>query len=139
MKIFSFNLKCLRSNHAEFWYYIVFVDIPQEVDKYHNLFPLEPPPANPLHKSSTFGYPTTCYRATNTKDGLPYCLRRIHGTRYVYFSSRDLSTLCSKCMYGVCAELNLPFPPSSSVGRLLKIPTLGKCCMKLSGNFVMTI
>ena len=54
-------------------------DIPAEVDTYRNLFPLEPPTDNPHHKSKTFGYPTTCYKALNTKDGLTYCLRRIHG------------------------------------------------------------
>lgn len=54
-------------------------DIPAEVDNYHNLFPLEPPLANPMQKSNTFGYPTTCYKAVNTKDGLTYCLRRVHG------------------------------------------------------------
>ncbi|KAK3100528.1 hypothetical protein FSP39_021365 [Pinctada imbricata] len=56
-------------------------DIPTEVDNYHNLFPLEPPLANPMQKSARFGYPTTCYKAVNTKDGLTYCLRRIHGFR----------------------------------------------------------
>jgi hypothetical protein len=55
-------------------------DIPREVDDYHNLVPLEPPPLNPMQqKSSTFGYPTSTYKAVNTKDGLVYCLRRIHG------------------------------------------------------------
>lgn len=54
-------------------------DLPREVDNYHNLVPLEPPPVNPMQKSSTFGYQTSTYKATNTKDGLVYCLRRIHG------------------------------------------------------------
>ncbi|XP_069129497.1 PAN2-PAN3 deadenylation complex subunit pan3-like isoform X1 [Argopecten irradians] len=56
-------------------------DIPVEVDTYHNLFPLEPPPSNPMQKSNRFSYPTTCYKAVNTKDGLTYCLRRVHGFR----------------------------------------------------------
>jgi len=54
-------------------------DIPQEVDNYHYVCPLEAEPLNPLQKSSTFGYHTSVYKATNTKDGLTYCLRRIHG------------------------------------------------------------
>ncbi|XP_064608976.1 PAN2-PAN3 deadenylation complex subunit pan3-like isoform X2 [Liolophura sinensis] len=58
-------------------------DIPPEVDNYHNLFPLEPPQGNNLQKSTTFGYPTTCYKAVNTKDGMTYCLKRIHGFRLV--------------------------------------------------------
>jgi PAB-dependent poly(A)-specific ribonuclease subunit 3 len=28
-----------------------------------------------------FGHPSTCYRATSSKDGLFYCLRRLHGVR----------------------------------------------------------
>lgn len=54
--------------------------VPTEVDSYHSLFPLEPlPPPNRIQKSSNFGYITSCYKAVNIKDDLPYCLRRIHG------------------------------------------------------------
>ncbi|CAM9607013.1 unnamed protein product [Lampetra planeri] len=56
-------------------------DIPAEVDNYHSLFPLEPPQTNPMQKSGTFGYTTTCYKAVSSKDGMAYCLRRIHGYR----------------------------------------------------------
>uniref|UniRef100_UPI00398E73D9 PAN2-PAN3 deadenylation complex subunit PAN3 n=1 Tax=Pristiophorus japonicus TaxID=55135 RepID=UPI00398E73D9 len=56
---------------------------PTEVDNYHSLFPLEPPPANRLQKTSNFGFITSCYKAINSKDDLPYCLRRIHGFRLV--------------------------------------------------------
>ncbi|XP_036155255.1 PAN2-PAN3 deadenylation complex subunit PAN3 isoform X4 [Myotis myotis] len=57
---------------------------PAEVDSYHSLFPLEPlPPPNRIQKSSNFGYITSCYKAVNSKDDLPYCLRRIHGFRLV--------------------------------------------------------
>uniref|UniRef100_A0A3B3QZP7 PAN2-PAN3 deadenylation complex subunit PAN3 n=1 Tax=Paramormyrops kingsleyae TaxID=1676925 RepID=A0A3B3QZP7_9TELE len=56
--------------------------VPAEVDSYHSLFPLEPlPPPNRLHKTSNFSYITSCYKAVNSKDDLPYCLRRIHGFR----------------------------------------------------------
>ncbi|XP_045149951.1 PAN2-PAN3 deadenylation complex subunit PAN3 isoform X2 [Echinops telfairi] len=58
--------------------------VPSEVDSYHSLFPLEPlPPPNRIQKSSNFGYMTSCYKAVNSKDDLPYCLRRIHGFRLV--------------------------------------------------------
>ncbi|NP_001406714.1 PAN2-PAN3 deadenylation complex subunit Pan3 isoform 6 [Mus musculus] len=58
--------------------------VPTEVDSYHSLFPLEPlPPPNRIQKSSNFGYITSCYKAVNSKDDLPYCLRRIHGFRLV--------------------------------------------------------
>ncbi|KAL2085204.1 hypothetical protein ACEWY4_018524 [Coilia grayii] len=59
-------------------------DVPSEVDSYHSLFPLEPlPPPNRLQKTSNFSYITSCYKAVNSKDDLPYCLRRIHGFRLV--------------------------------------------------------
>ncbi|XP_072567465.1 PAN2-PAN3 deadenylation complex subunit PAN3 [Paramormyrops kingsleyae] len=58
------------------------LDVPTEVDNYHSLFPLEPlPPPNRLQKTSSFNYITSCYKAVNSKDDLPYCLRRIHGFR----------------------------------------------------------
>nr|XP_060626871.1 PAN2-PAN3 deadenylation complex subunit PAN3 isoform X2 [Anolis sagrei ordinatus] len=58
--------------------------VPTEVDSYHSLFPLEPlPPPNRIQKTSNFGYITSCYKAVNSKDDLPYCLRRIHGFRLV--------------------------------------------------------
>lgn len=54
--------------------------VPSEVDSYHSLFPLEPvPPPNRLQKTSNFSYITSCYKAVNSKDDLPYCLRRVHG------------------------------------------------------------
>lgn len=54
--------------------------VPTEVDNYHSLFPLESlPPPNRLQKTSNFSYVTSCYKAVNSKDDLPYCLRRIHG------------------------------------------------------------
>lgn len=57
--------------------------IPAEVDNYHSLFPAEPISDNIQQKSSTFGFVTSCYKAIKSKDGLPYCLRRIHGERVV--------------------------------------------------------
>ena len=56
-----------------------FPDLPSEVDNFTGLCPLEPPPASPLHKSSTFGYVTTVYKGVNIKTGQHMCLRRIHG------------------------------------------------------------
>jgi len=58
-------------------------DLPSEVDNFTGLCPLEPPSASPLHKSSTFGYVTTVYKAVNIKTGQHMCLRRIHGYRLV--------------------------------------------------------
>ena len=57
----------------------LFVDIPQEIDNYRQVVPLESVPVRPIQKSSTFGYPTSVYKAINKTDGKMYCLRRIHG------------------------------------------------------------
>ncbi|GBM63371.1 PAN2-PAN3 deadenylation complex subunit pan3 [Araneus ventricosus] len=56
-------------------------DLPNEVDNYHKLCPLEPAPGDNPMKSSTFGYVTSVYKAANVKTGVYYCLRRIHGFR----------------------------------------------------------
>ncbi|CAG5115090.1 unnamed protein product, partial [Candidula unifasciata] len=54
------------------------VDLPSEVDNYQNLCPLERiGPSKP----SIGNLPSTTYKALCTKDGLYYCLRRIHGFR----------------------------------------------------------
>uniref|UniRef100_A0A674PR41 PAN2-PAN3 deadenylation complex subunit PAN3 n=1 Tax=Takifugu rubripes TaxID=31033 RepID=A0A674PR41_TAKRU len=59
-------------------------NVPSEVDSYHSLFPLEPlPPPNRMQKTGNFSYITSCYKAVNSKDDLPYCLRRIQGFRLV--------------------------------------------------------
>ena len=57
-----------------------FPDLPNEVDNYHELCPLEP-----IHKpaSTILGYQTSTYKATSIKSGTRYCLRRIHG-KYFY-------------------------------------------------------
>lgn len=54
----------------------VFQDLPAQIDHYHEVCPLE----NTHHqKSSSFGYPSTVYKAVNSRNGFTYCLRRIHG------------------------------------------------------------
>jgi len=58
-------------------------ELPSEVDNFMGLCPLEPPSSSPLHKSSTFSYVTTVYKAVNIKTGQHMCLRRIHGYRLV--------------------------------------------------------
>lgn len=85
------------------------IDIPSEVDTYRNLFPLEPPNDNPHHKSKTFGYPTTCYKALNTKDGLTYCLRRIHGFRLVNTKCMTLVDMWKKMYHPNIVQLREVF------------------------------
>jgi hypothetical protein len=53
----------------------VFSDLPAQVDHFTELCPIE----TQLQKSGTFGYPSTVYKAVNSKNGFTYCLRRIHG------------------------------------------------------------
>lgn len=52
-------------------------DIPSEVDKYCNLVPLEL--FSKHHVSGRFRYTHSVYKAVNQKDGLTYCLHRLHG------------------------------------------------------------
>lgn len=57
-------------------------NVPQEVDNYHTLFPLEPIDSIANQQSQrTFGCITSCYKAVSSKDGLAYVLRRMHGVR----------------------------------------------------------
>ncbi|XP_049503321.1 PAN2-PAN3 deadenylation complex subunit PAN3 isoform X4 [Panthera uncia] len=71
--------------------------VPTEVDSYHSLFPLEPlPPPNRIQKSSNFGYITSCYKAVNSKDDLPYCLRRIHALVFAYDFHAGGETMMSR-------------------------------------------
>ncbi|XP_067889650.1 PAN2-PAN3 deadenylation complex subunit PAN3 isoform X2 [Heterodontus francisci] len=69
---------------------------PTEVDNYHSLFPLEPPPANRLQKTSNFGFLTSCYKAINSKDDLPYCLRRIHALVFAYDFHAGAETMMNR-------------------------------------------
>lgn len=76
--LFWETYQCLEVKSSVFLW--ITLAVPAEVDSYHSLFPLEPlPPPNRIQKSSNFGYITSCYKAVNSKDDLPYCLRRIHG------------------------------------------------------------
>ncbi|XP_078042424.1 poly(A) specific ribonuclease subunit PAN3 [Augochlora pura] len=55
-----------------------FPDLPDEVDSYHELCPLEP---ITKPSSTMLGYQTSTYKATSIKNGTRYCLRRIHDFR----------------------------------------------------------
>ncbi|KAM7369917.1 hypothetical protein PAMP_011205 [Pampus punctatissimus] len=106
-------------------------DVPSEVDSYHSLFPLEPlPPPNRMQKTSNFSYITSCYKAVNSKDDLPYCLRRIHGD--------EMSLLRVNCV-GVFDVLTFD---SSQTNHLALMPqyqqadlvSLGKVVLALACN-----
>ncbi|KAL6258818.1 hypothetical protein P5V15_010764 [Pogonomyrmex californicus] len=86
-----------------------FPDIPNEVDSYHELCPLEP-----IHKpaSTVLGYQTSTYKATNIKTGTRYCLRRIHAMVFVYDYHPASETLLNK--HFASTELNGYTDPFSS-------------------------
>lgn len=55
-------------------------DLPSDIENYRYLVPMEVVPrVNELLISSTLEQTTSCYKATFIKDGLAYCLRRLHG------------------------------------------------------------
>nr|CAB3264644.1 PAB-dependent poly(A)-specific ribonuclease subunit PAN3-like [Phallusia mammillata] len=83
--------------------------IPAEVDNYHSLFPLEAVPENPLQKSNTYGFVTSCYKAIKYKDGLPYCLRRIHGFRQVTEKCMVLVEMWKKLQHANVVQLREVF------------------------------
>ncbi|KAF0298845.1 PAN2-PAN3 deadenylation complex subunit PAN3 [Amphibalanus amphitrite] len=85
--------------------------LPTEVDNYHELCPLEPP--GQPHKSSTFGYVTSAYKATNTKSGQCYCLRRIHGLRLSGTKCLQLVALWSKVNHSNLVTLRELFTTKS--------------------------
>uniref|UniRef100_A0A8C3AWI2 PAN2-PAN3 deadenylation complex subunit PAN3 n=1 Tax=Cyclopterus lumpus TaxID=8103 RepID=A0A8C3AWI2_CYCLU len=85
-------------------------DVPSEVDSYHSLFPLEAvPPPNRMQKTSNFNYITSCYKAVNSKDDLPYCLRRIHGFRLVNTKCMMLVDMWKKIQHSNAVTLREVF------------------------------
>ncbi|KAK3606405.1 hypothetical protein CHS0354_042055 [Potamilus streckersoni] len=84
-------------------------DIPQEVDTYRNLVPLESTLSDSHPESRVFGYPTTCYKATSTKDGMVYCLRRINGFRLVNTKCMTLVDMWKKLYHPNVVQLREVF------------------------------
>lgn len=74
----------------------VFPDLPANIDHYVEICPLE----TQVQKSIVFGYPTSTYKAVNSKNGFTYCLKRIHGMLVsminVYYYHLLLG-ICSRC------------------------------------------
>ncbi|KAJ3611477.1 hypothetical protein NHX12_021492 [Muraenolepis orangiensis] len=84
--------------------------VPSEVDSYHSLFPLEPvQPPNRMQKTSNFSYVTSCYKAVNSKDDLPYCLRRIQGFRLVNTKCMMLVDMWKKIQHSNAVTLREVF------------------------------
>uniref|UniRef100_A0A8C2K231 PAN2-PAN3 deadenylation complex subunit PAN3 n=1 Tax=Cyprinus carpio TaxID=7962 RepID=A0A8C2K231_CYPCA len=103
--------------------------VPSEVDSYHSLFPLEPlPPPNRLQKTSNFSYITSCYKAVNSKDDLPYCLRRIHGFRLVN----------TKCMMLVDMWKKIQHSNTVTLREVFTTKAFGDHCMNKFFYFLST-
>lgn len=84
-----------------------FPDLPQEVDMYHELVPMEP--QHNVNKSSIFGYATSVYKATNIKTGLRYCLYRIHGYRLNNVKVTQLVDMWKKLQHSSVTQLREVF------------------------------
>ncbi|KAG1648522.1 PAN2-PAN3 deadenylation complex subunit pan3 [Nymphon striatum] len=84
-------------------------DLPTEVDQYQNLCPLEPALNSQNQKTSTFGYVTTVYKATNIKTGVNYCLRRVHGFRLVHTKCMSIIEMWKKLKHSNLVQLREVF------------------------------
>lgn len=87
--------------------------VPQEVDSYHTLCPIEPLDTPTEQAQRTFGYMTTCYKAANSKDGLIYILRRIHSFRLVNTKSMALVDQWKKVSHSNLVSLREVFTTKS--------------------------
>ena len=52
--------------------------LPSNIEHFHSLVPLD---TNSQKSATVFGYPTWVYKATSSKDGLTYVIRRLEGFR----------------------------------------------------------
>ncbi|XP_035680907.1 PAN2-PAN3 deadenylation complex subunit pan3-like [Branchiostoma floridae] len=84
-------------------------DIPSEVDNYHTLYPLEPVPRDPKHRSSTFGFITSCYKGISAKDAMAYCLTRIHGFHMVNSKCMLFTDMWKKIQHSNIVQLREVF------------------------------
>lgn len=65
----------------------LFHDLPTQIDHYHEVCPLENTHHHGPQKSSSFGYTSTVYKSVNSKNGFTYCLRRIHGSKIIFYNT----------------------------------------------------
>ncbi|XP_069188312.1 PAN2-PAN3 deadenylation complex subunit pan3 isoform X3 [Procambarus clarkii] len=109
-----------------------FPDIPQEIDMYHELVPLEP--QHGVNKSTIFGYATSVYKATNIKTGLHYCLYRIHGFRLSNVKVTQLVDLWKKLQHSSVTQLREVFTTKTfNDNCLLPESTLWNYIIQLTG------
>lgn len=76
-------------------------DLPEELQGYHTLVPLEPTGSN-VERRKLGNWYSTVYRATNATNGLPYTLRRVEGEHFTNKFSGDIELLTG------CKDYRLP-------------------------------
>nr|XP_053639808.1 PAN2-PAN3 deadenylation complex subunit pan3-like isoform X2 [Cherax quadricarinatus] len=109
-----------------------FSDLPQEIDMYHELVPLEP--QHTVNKSSIFGYASSVYKGTNIKTGLHYCLYRIHGFRLSNVKVTQLVDLWKKLQHSSVTQLREVFTTKAfNDNCLLPESTLWNYIIQLTG------
>ncbi|XP_046996275.1 PAN2-PAN3 deadenylation complex subunit PAN3 isoform X1 [Schistocerca americana] len=84
-------------------------DLPNEIDNYHDLCPLQSATGNTLRKSQLLGYPISTYKATNTKTGVRYCLRRVHGFRLLNTKSMVMIDMWKRLQHSNIVQLREVF------------------------------
>ncbi|XP_067004474.1 PAN2-PAN3 deadenylation complex subunit PAN3 isoform X2 [Anabrus simplex] len=84
-------------------------DLPNEIDNYHDLCLLKPVQPNSVHKAQLLGYPMSTYKATNTKTGVRYCLRRVHGFRLPHTKSMSIIDMWKRLQHSNVVQLREVF------------------------------
>ncbi|KAM3723478.1 PAN2-PAN3 deadenylation complex subunit [Dirofilaria immitis] len=79
----------------------LYPDIPQNVEYFQNLVPLENVKfvGSHMERGIIGSYITTVYKAINGRDGMPYCLRRIHNFRVNAIKQLSLADNWKKLMH----------------------------------------
>uniref|UniRef100_A0A0R3RFT7 PAN2-PAN3 deadenylation complex subunit PAN3 n=1 Tax=Elaeophora elaphi TaxID=1147741 RepID=A0A0R3RFT7_9BILA len=79
----------------------LYPDIPQNVEYFQNLVPLENVKfvGGHMERGIIGSYVTTVYKAINGRDGMPYCLRRIHNFRVNAMKQLSLADNWKKLMH----------------------------------------
>ena len=85
--------------------------LPETVQQYHTLYPLEDIGAARDQPSQAFGIPTIVLKAVSSRDGQPYTLRRLDSRQawfprqcllwhktFIHWKEKRVSTVAALCM-----------------------------------------